>query len=70
MSAAALAIVIASLVLVGAAVAAMAVGVMFKRPCLRGSCGGAAVRGAQGEHLSCSNCPNRKPRMGGRPPPQ
>ncbi len=31
-----------ALAAIGIAVAAMAVGVMFKRPCLRGSCGGAA----------------------------
>ena len=49
-----------SLLAVAAAVAAMAVGVMFKRPCLRGSCGGREVRDAQGESLSCATCPNRK----------
>lgn len=48
-----------ALLLVGAAVAAMAIGVMFKRPCLRGSCGGPAVIGPGGEKLSCSDCPNR-----------
>ena len=46
------------------AVAAMAVGVMFRRPCLRGSCGGPEVLGPGGEKLSCGACPNR-----GRPPP-
>ncbi|MBL8340460.1 MAG: hypothetical protein JNL30_03240 [Rubrivivax sp.] len=60
MSATALAIVIASLVLVGASVAAMAIGVMFRRPCLRGSCGGREVRGHDGESLSCATCPNRR----------
>jgi hypothetical protein len=45
---------------IGIAVAAMAVGVMFKRPCLRGSCGGAAVLGPGGSKLSCATCPNRK----------
>lgn len=48
------------LIAIGAAVAAMAVGVMFKRPCLRGSCGGAAVRGPDGQKLSCATCPNRQ----------
>ena len=38
----------------------MAVGVIFKRPCLRGSCGGPEVLGAGGESLSCATCPNRK----------
>lgn len=54
-----------SLLAVGAAVAAMAVGVMFKRPCLRGSCGGRAVQDAQGESLSCATCPNRRRRREG-----
>jgi hypothetical protein len=42
------------------AVAAMAVGVMFKRPCLRGSCGGPDALGPKGEKLSCATCPNRQ----------
>ena len=46
-------------VLIGAAVLAMAVGVIFRRPCLRGSCGGPAVVGPDGEKISCSDCPNR-----------
>ena len=44
---------------IGIALASMSVGVMFKRPCLRGSCGGAAVRGPDGESMSCASCPNR-----------
>ncbi len=48
------------LLAIGLAVAAMAVGVMFKRPCLRGSCGGPALRTAGGEKISCATCPNRK----------
>ena len=47
-------------VLIGLAVLAMAVGVLFRRPCLRGSCGGPAVTGPGGEKLSCADCPNRK----------
>ena len=62
MSSTALIVVIASLLLIGASVAAMAIGVMFRRPCLRGSCGGPEVRNAQGESLSCATCPNRKSR--------
>jgi hypothetical protein len=46
-------------VLIGAAVLAMAIGVLFRRPCLRGSCGGPAVIGPDGEKISCSGCPNR-----------
>jgi hypothetical protein len=45
---------------IGVAVAAMAVGVMFRRPCLRGSCGGPAVLAPDGQKLSCATCPNRK----------
>jgi hypothetical protein len=48
-----------TVVLIGMAVLAMAVGVLFKRPCLRGSCGGPAVIGPDGEKISCSDCPNR-----------
>ena len=48
-----------AVVLIGAAVLAMAVGVIFRRPCLRGSCGGPAVIGRDGEKISCSDCPNR-----------
>jgi hypothetical protein len=47
-------------VLIGAAVLAMAVGVIFRRPCLRGSCGGPAVTGPGGEKISCAACPNRR----------
>ncbi len=47
------------LLLLGAGVAAMAIGVMFKRPCLRGSCGGPAIHTADGEKISCATCPNR-----------
>ena len=46
--------------LFGAAVLAMSVGVIFKRPCLRGSCGGKPVIGPDGQQLSCADCPNRK----------
>lgn len=52
-------VLVAALVLVGASVAAMAIGVMFRRPCLRGSCGGPEVRDAQGRSLSCETCPRR-----------
>ena len=50
---------LAVLALVGLGVAAMAVGVIFKRPCLRGSCGGPAIHTPQGEKISCATCPNR-----------
>lgn len=49
----------AAAVLIGIAVLAMAIGVIFRRPCLRGSCGGEAVRGPDGAPLSCGSCPRR-----------
>lgn len=48
------------LALLGLGVLGMAVGVIFKRPCLRGSCGGTPVLGPEGQKLSCETCPNRK----------
>ncbi len=48
---------------VGLAMLVMAVGVIFKRPCLRGSCGGADVLDSSGEPLSCATCPKRKERL-------
>jgi hypothetical protein len=49
-----------ALVLIAIGVAAMAIGVMFRRPCLRGSCGGPAVVAPDGQKLSCETCPNRQ----------
>jgi hypothetical protein len=49
-----------ALAAIGIAIAAMAIGVVFKRPCLRGSCGGPAAVGPGGTKLSCATCPNRK----------
>ncbi len=51
----------AALVLFGLGAAARAIGVIFRRPCLRGSCGGSGVTGPDGEKLSCDACPNRRP---------
>ena len=48
-----------ALLFIAIGVTAMAVGVIFRRPCLRGSCGGPAVRAPSGERLSCADCPNR-----------
>lgn len=40
----------------------MAIGVIMRRPCLRGSCGGPEVLSPDGEPLTCATCPNRKQR--------
>jgi hypothetical protein len=47
-------VVAVAIVLVGSAVAAMAIGVMFRRPCLKGSCGGP---------LACDGCPKKARRV-------
>jgi hypothetical protein len=62
MSTTLLVVLVASVVLISASVAAMAIGVMFRRPCLRGSCGGPELRTAGGEKISCATCPNRRRR--------
>jgi hypothetical protein len=46
-------------VVIGTSMLAMAVGVLARRPCLRGSCGGPPVRAADGTRLSCDGCPRR-----------
>jgi hypothetical protein len=49
-----------AVLLLGIGIAGMAIGVIFRRPCLRGSCGGPDVLGPGGEKLSCGTCPNRR----------
>jgi hypothetical protein len=58
-----------ALALIGVGVLAMAVGVMFHRPCLRGSCGGPGARAPGEKSLSCADCPNR-PRPAGATQPR
>lgn len=53
-------ILLAAVAIVGLAVLGMALGVIATGRCLRGSCGGPAVRLANGQSLSCVGCPNRK----------
>jgi hypothetical protein len=65
MTGSALVIVLAAVLLVGLSIAGMAIGVMLRRPCLRGSCGGPELRNAAGERLSCATCPNRRRRDSG-----
>ena len=43
----------------GIAMAIMAIGLLSKNRCLRGSCGGPDVLDAQGESLRCGACPRR-----------
>lgn len=50
-----------SLALISLVMLAMAVGVIASGRCLRGSCGGPGVVGAEGESLACATCPNRGP---------
>lgn len=49
-----------SVVVIGLAMAIMAVGVLFSDRCLRGSCGGPDVLGPDGESLTCPTCPHRR----------
>jgi hypothetical protein len=53
-------VLLVTLVVVGASIAAMAIGVILRRPCLRGSCGGRELRDADGQRLSCATCPRRR----------
>lgn len=48
-----------TLIAFGAAVATMAVGVIFSGRCLHGSCGGPELRTRDGLSLRCLVCPNR-----------
>ncbi len=48
-----------TLFLFGAAISIMSIGVIFGQKSLRGSCGGAAIIGLNGEILSCETCPSR-----------
>jgi hypothetical protein len=56
-------VLIAAIVLIGLAIAGMAIGTIFSKRCLQGgTCGSRVVRGPDGESLSCASCPNRKAR--------
>lgn len=52
-------LILISAFIIGAAMIAMAVGVLFSNRCLRGSCGGPDVVGPDGESLTCATCPHR-----------
>ena len=49
---------LAVLLIIGGVVAIMSIGVIFKRPCLRGSCGGPKAVGPDGQPIRCAGCPN------------
>jgi hypothetical protein len=53
-------VILATLIAFAVAVAAMALGGKLTGRCLRGSCGGPAAHGPDGEPLSCATCPNRE----------
>ena len=53
-------VIVLSIVGIAVAMVIMSVGVIFSNRCLRGSCGGAEVLGADGEPLACDVCPRRK----------
>jgi len=53
-------VLVLTVVLLGLGIAAMAIGVIFRRPCLRGSCGGPQLLAPGGEKISCETCPNRQ----------
>lgn len=53
-------LILISIGVVGLCMAAMAVGVLFSDRCLRGSCGGKDVVGADGDSLRCEACPKRR----------
>jgi hypothetical protein len=51
------------------ALAGLGIGAMTNRQCLRGSCGGAEARTADGLSLRCMVCPNRRRRNAGEDAP-
>ena len=55
-----MAIVLAAIALIAAMMFIMSVGVIFSGRCLRGSCGGPDLVGADGESLLCATCPKRR----------
>ena len=49
-----------SVAVIAAVMLVMAVGLLFKQTCLRGSCGGPELSGPDGDSLRCAACPKRK----------
>jgi hypothetical protein len=54
------AVFVVTVVLLGLAVGAMALGSRLTGRCLRGSCGGPAAHAQDGDRISCVGCPNRR----------
>lgn len=52
-------VVLLAIAFVGVAMGIMAIGLLSKNRCLRGSCGGPDVLDAQGDSLRCGACPRR-----------
>ena len=50
--------IVITIVTVACAMLLMAVGLFFKRPCLRGSCGGTRLSEKDGQLFNCDTCPN------------
>ena len=48
-----------TVVVIGVVMLLMAVGVLFRRGCLTGSCGGLELLGSETRSLRCSWCPYR-----------
>ncbi len=60
-----IAVALLSILVIGLVMLAMAVGALFSRPCLRGSCGGLGS-GDGDDTLRCTACPlRRRPRTHG-----
>lgn len=53
-------VIVLSIFVIGVVMSVMSIGVIFSGRCLRGSCGGGALVGPDGEDLTCSTCPHRK----------
>jgi hypothetical protein len=53
-------ILVLTVAVIAVSMLAMAIGVVLKRPCLRGSCGGPEVLDPEGDSLSCEACPRRR----------
>jgi hypothetical protein len=53
-------VILVSVVAFAVIIAAMAIGVIFRGKCIRGSCGGEAIYGPEGDLLNCDSCPIRR----------